>query len=446
MSKVLNLRGLLCDFDGTIVDSLGFAKSIYREMTKRLELPSSEEEFEKFNGLNLLAVCKNLADRAPSQPTADDLHTRWISLLKSQYENAAPTKSAKQLFDEAKENGWRTAIVSSAPTGLISSWLRKNAISVDVIVGAGSTPKSKPFADPYLEAMRFLDLQPDNCIAVEDSLLGAQSALSAGITTFSLYNLDNAGALHISSLSDLLCLVNHKPFQKHAFEKLRIRSEGDAPPLPPEISKIVDALWEESVSHNPRLFDEQIFSFLKYDNYSIEGHFAPYRRLRAVSSNPTLRDEIKLRPLAISGVAKCPDGIIVGKRAASVSSMCGQWEFCPSGGINAEHVSTTGDVDFYSLILSELLDEVGIPKDFVKSIGISEGYENISSGLLDLIADMEIDLSSDQVINLHKMNATNEYDEIRVIKEKDIKAFCSSVNWSIADVTFHLMKVRYFRN
>jgi hypothetical protein len=88
--------------------------------------------------------------------------------------------------------------------------------------------------------------------------------------------------------------------------------------------------------------------------------------------------------------------------------------------------ATAGDVDFYSLILSELLDEVGIPKGFVKSIRISEGYENVFSGLLDLIADMEIDLSSDQVISLHKKNATEEYDEIRVIKEKDIKAFCAT--------------------
>jgi beta-phosphoglucomutase-like phosphatase (HAD superfamily) len=446
MPKALNIRGLLCDFDGTIVDSLSFAKSIYREMTERLELPSSEQEFEKFNGLNLMAVCKNLVDRAPSQITAEDLHTRWISLLKSRYDEAAPTRSAKQLFDEARENGWRTAIVSSAPTDLISSWLRKNSIAADVIVGAGSTPKSKPFADPYLEAMRSLGLQPESCIAVEDSLLGAQSALSAGITTFSLYEIDNARALRIASLSDLLCIVNHKTFQKHAFDELRIRSEGDAPPLPAEISKIVDTLWDESVSHHPGLFDEKIFSFLKFDSNAIDGHFVPYRRMRAVSSKPALRDQIELKPLAISGVAKCSDGIIIGKRAVSVSSTCGLWEFCPSGGINAEHVSTAGDVDFYSLILSELLDEVGIPKDFVKSIRISEGYENVFSGLLDLIADMEIDLSSDQVISLHKKNATEEYDEIRVIKEKDIKAFCSSVNWSIVDVTYQLMKARYFGN
>ena len=446
MSQVLNLRGLLCDFDGTIVDSLGFAKSIYRDMTKKLELPSSEEEFERFNGLNLMAVCKDLASRTQSRVTADDLHTRWISLLESHYENAAPTKSAKQLFDEATKNGWQTGIVSSAPPDLITSWLRKNAIAVDVIVGAGSTQKGKPFPDPYLEAMRSLNLQSENCIAVEDSLLGAQSALSANITTFTLYKIDNAGALHISSLSDLLCILHHKPLQKHAFDKLRIRSEGDAPPLPPEISKIVDALWDESVSHNSGLFDDRIFSFSNFDTFAIEGHFVPYRHLRAISSNPALKHQIKLRPLAISGVAKCSDGIIIGKRAAGVSSMRGLWEFCPSGGINAEHVSTAGDVDFHSLILSELLDEVGIQKDFVKNICISEGYENISSGLLDLVADMEIDLSSDQVINLHRQNATDEYDEIRVISEKDIKAFCSSVNWSIVDVTYQLMKARYFRN
>jgi hypothetical protein len=159
-----------------------------------------------------------------------------------------------------------------------------------------------------------------------------------------------------------------------------------------------------------------------------------------------LRGQIELKPLAISGLAKCSDGIIIGKRAASVSSMCGLWEFCPSGGVNAEHVSTDGDVDVYSVILSELLDEVGIPKDFVKSIRISEGYENVFSGLLDLIADMEIDLSADQVISLHKKTATREYDEIRVIKEEEIKAFCSSVNWSIDDVTYQLMKFRYFGN
>ncbi len=47
---------------------------------------------------------------------------------------------------------------------------------------AGDVQKPKP--DVYLRAMEQLNISPQNCFAVEDSITGASAAISAGITTF----------------------------------------------------------------------------------------------------------------------------------------------------------------------------------------------------------------------------------------------------------------------
>jgi HAD superfamily hydrolase (TIGR01509 family) len=49
------------------------------------------------------------------------------------------------------------------------------------VVAHGDYPRSKPYPDAYLTAMKRFDLQPANCIVVEDSERGLAAATAAGI-------------------------------------------------------------------------------------------------------------------------------------------------------------------------------------------------------------------------------------------------------------------------
>ena len=53
----------------------------------------------------------------------------------------------------------------------------------EVICAGDSVPSKKPAPDIYLDALRFLDLPADACLAIEDSRNGLLSAHQAGIPT-----------------------------------------------------------------------------------------------------------------------------------------------------------------------------------------------------------------------------------------------------------------------
>jgi beta-phosphoglucomutase-like phosphatase (HAD superfamily) len=69
------------------------------------------------------------------------------------------------------------------------------------IVAAEDTPVSKPAPDPYLRALALLapafrdGLQASDCVAIEDSHWGLDSARAAGLRTVAVTNTYRAGEL-----------------------------------------------------------------------------------------------------------------------------------------------------------------------------------------------------------------------------------------------------------
>ena len=64
------------------------------------------------------------------------------------------------------------------------------------IVGSGDTPNSKPAPDPYLRAAEKHGLPPSECVALEDSRWGLESARTAGLRTVGIthtYPADQLG-------------------------------------------------------------------------------------------------------------------------------------------------------------------------------------------------------------------------------------------------------------
>lgn len=56
------------------------------------------------------------------------------------------------------------------------------------IVGANDAARSKPHPAPYLEAARQLGAHPSDCVAIEDSMWGLESAKAAGMHTIAVTN------------------------------------------------------------------------------------------------------------------------------------------------------------------------------------------------------------------------------------------------------------------
>jgi HAD superfamily hydrolase (TIGR01509 family) len=74
-------------------------------------------------------------------------------------------------------------VVTTASSASVESLLRYHDIEAvfDVVVTGDDVTHRKPDPEAYLIALGRLGLAPDECVAFEDSDVGAQSAHAAGV-------------------------------------------------------------------------------------------------------------------------------------------------------------------------------------------------------------------------------------------------------------------------
>jgi HAD superfamily hydrolase (TIGR01509 family) len=113
----------------------------------------------------------------------------------------------ERLIRDAKAHGLRLAIVTTtSPENVIALFEHSFAGGVadlfDVVAAGSVVPNKKPAADIYEYALSELGLDPGQCIAIEDSANGLESALAAGVATLITVNRytedhDFSGALAV---------------------------------------------------------------------------------------------------------------------------------------------------------------------------------------------------------------------------------------------------------
>jgi HAD superfamily hydrolase (TIGR01509 family) len=85
-----------------------------------------------------------------------------------------------------RSRGARTAVATASRTPDIILRSARAIDLFDAIVGRDSVARSKPHPDLYLHAAQVLGCPPRECIVIEDSPVGVEAALSAGMRCIAL--------------------------------------------------------------------------------------------------------------------------------------------------------------------------------------------------------------------------------------------------------------------
>ena len=113
---------------------------------------------------------------------------------------AVPLRPGVQrLLDEAREADLRLAIATTTSmenvTALLEHCFAPGAVDWFEVIAAGNVvPEKKPAPDVYRFAVEALRLEPDECLAIEDSGNGVRSAVAAEVpvlVTVSRYTVDD---------------------------------------------------------------------------------------------------------------------------------------------------------------------------------------------------------------------------------------------------------------
>jgi beta-phosphoglucomutase len=213
---------VIFDMDGVLVEN-----SYYHDLTWKMicdkygSNKSAEEIISIFGGTNKLFVKQLLNKHDPEEINAIAMEKE--ELYRQVYKQHIKLPNGlKEFLDDLKKNKIPLAVATSAPKENLDFVLDTLNIRnyFEAIVDESFVNKGKPDPEIYKITARKLNMDPGNCIVIEDSIYGIQAALAAGMkvvaitTTFNESKLKNANKI-IKSFNDINIeklkglLINH---------------------------------------------------------------------------------------------------------------------------------------------------------------------------------------------------------------------------------------------
>lgn len=200
------IRAFVFDFDGVIANSEPLHFRAYRDVLAEHGLTLTEAAYyEHYLGYDDVGAFRAIGTDA-GRPFAEGDVAALVARKAVRLEELE--RSGSVLFPGAREaiarmsSSWPTAIASGALKAEILRVLQHEGLASHfrTVVSAEDTEASKPDPAPYLRAVSLLadsvpNLQPHECVAIEDSRWGLQSARTAGLKTIGITHTYQTSAL-----------------------------------------------------------------------------------------------------------------------------------------------------------------------------------------------------------------------------------------------------------
>lgn len=174
---------IFADFDGTLADTLGVAREVYRAFAARCGFAPSDGEFAELNGPSLPEIVALLASRHGVAGEHAELLARYRALWAEALAAAAPKPGASELLAEARRRDIPVAIVTSGSAAFIERFAATHGWTgaVAMVVSGDEVARSKPDPAIYRLALERARCAPERAVAIEDAVHGVAAAAAAGI-------------------------------------------------------------------------------------------------------------------------------------------------------------------------------------------------------------------------------------------------------------------------
>lgn len=221
----MSIKTIVFDMDGVIFDSEKMMQDIFMELGEKLQLPDNREIVNEFAGMAGSFIKQKMGEYLGDEKKGKKYYNKFcIRYVIDVVLRGVPVKNGiEELLKYLKERGYAMAVASSSKTLPVKYMLKKAGLKkyFKEITGGDKIKHKKPAPDIYLLSCKKLNVEPRNCYAVEDSVVGAKSAIAAGMKVFIIpdlqqpdeYNRENAEKVFLDAIelkNYLFALDNQK--------------------------------------------------------------------------------------------------------------------------------------------------------------------------------------------------------------------------------------------
>src|SRR6478736_6082191 len=195
MSKKL---GVIFDMDGVIVDSNPYHKIALNQFCAKYGYHLSEDDLLKrvYGRTNKEWITNLFGSLSESQlrAYADEKEALFRELYKNDIQ---PVKGLVKFLSLLDENNIPKSIGTSAPRANVDFTLSKTHLEkyFSTILDDTFVTLGKPNPEIYIKSIQALNLPPDRCIVVEDSLSGIKAGRASGAKVIGITTTHKPGEM-----------------------------------------------------------------------------------------------------------------------------------------------------------------------------------------------------------------------------------------------------------
>ncbi|HEX3976631.1 MAG TPA: HAD family phosphatase [Solirubrobacteraceae bacterium] len=210
---------VIFDCDGVLVDSEGISNAVLADALRGLGLAiSAEEAHDRYRGMFLSDIRGDAERRLGAPLPADFLETFERDRAEAFRASLQPVPGAASAVREVRAMGFEVCVASQGRLSKTELTLTvcglRDLFEPEALFSAHSVARGKPAPDLFLYAAATMGFSPAQCVVVEDTMIGVEAALAAGMRViayapdgdgevFSAAGVVTAGVATVDALDEL---------------------------------------------------------------------------------------------------------------------------------------------------------------------------------------------------------------------------------------------------